>query len=245
MMFPPLAQRDTHHHYHPVLRLSSDGPTNNNWLDMNCYKQNIPSPFLYGLACSNPANITDQMEIASCVFLFVIVCSVVLKRQSAKPGGHIYQYNQIKVHKILTDKRHRLRDMLNDPVLVKDMERRYGDITSLRDVVHQWETDGFTLQKKESDDCIKVRGIVYVPWIRIANTCLVLTTLMTLYCNFGVLTSMILTMNLVHLVDNALLHKAAVARHNGRDWNKSEKGKVVAAVGVPVSISEVESGIPV
>ena len=56
-------------------------------------------PFLYGVM-SFPASYGDMagmMEMATIAFATVasaIVLSVIIKRQSAKPGGRIYQYNQ-------------------------------------------------------------------------------------------------------------------------------------------------------
>mmetsp|Transcript_1501 Transcript_1501/g.2731 ORF Transcript_1501/g.2731 Transcript_1501/m.2731 type:complete len:166 (-) Transcript_1501:63-560(-) len=128
-------------------------------LDINCNTNPmVPTPFLYGVMCSSPAYITNMLFF----FAVTIAFSVIMKRRSARPGGRIYQYNQSKVHKLLSDRKRRLRDMLNDPVLERDMKRQYGDLSSLRESVAQWELDDFALQKKEDDDCVKVGGILVV-----------------------------------------------------------------------------------
>ena len=202
-------------------------------------------PFLYGVM-SLPASYGDMagmMEMTTIAFAIVasaIVLSVIMKRRSAKPGGRIYQYNQRKVRKLLSDRRRRLRDMLNDPVLVRDMERRYGDISSLRESVD----DGFALQKKEDEDFIKVGPKQVVPWIKTANIWLLMILFVTLYFNFGLFTMMIVLASLVHIIDNILLQRAIIfARSRGGKDRSNTKNDIVAAVGVPVPVVDV--GIPI
>lgn len=219
-----------------------------NWLDLNC---NAPShtPFLYGLMCSSPVYITQQMATYALIFACLVITSVIIKRVSAAtPGGRIYKYNQQKVHKILSDRRRRLRDLLNDPLLVRDMESRYGDLTSLRESVRQWEDDGFALQKKDDDVGVKVGGKLVVPWIKTMNIWLCIIFFVTFYCNANDVTLIILVMCFVHMIDNLLLQRAAMARVVGRGGrndqsNKLESNNIVAAVGVP--LPEADVGLPV
>jgi len=178
--------------------------------------------------------------------VLLLVLSVVAKRKSARPGGCIHRYNRRHVRDALSRKRRRLRDMLNDPLLVRDMEARYGDLTSLRESVRQWECDGFALQKKEeAEDCIKANGAYVVPWIRIMNGWLVVLASLTMYLSYGLPTVLILLGCFVHLADNVLLHRAATARSSVRGTEQSKKSgdTVLAAVGVPVE--DVEVGVPV
>lgn len=218
-------------------------PRGNSWFGTNC-KDYGPHPFLYGAICSSPGYTTNQMVISPSVFVIFVAFSVIMKRKSAQPGGNIYYYNQVKVHKFYLDRRRRLRDMLNDPVLTKDMEKMYGDLSSLRERVKQWESDGFAIQKKEDDGCVKGSGgRVHVPWIQSANIFLRLTFVFTMYFNFNRWTMMIWLTSLVHLVDNMLLHKAAIARVGGKEGTKSEDKGLIANVGVPVA--EVDVGVPV
>ena len=134
--------------------------------------------------------------------------------------------------------------MLNDPVLVRDMERRYGDISSLRESVKQWEVDGFALQKKEENDFIKVGPKLVVPWIKTANIWLLMILFVTLYFNFGLFTMMIVLASLVHIIDNMLLQRAIIsARSRGGKDRSNTENDVVAVVGVPVPVADV--GIPV
>eukprot|EP01083_Nonionella_stella_P014616 41040_1 len=232
---------------HPVM--SAEGLVKvpgSSWLDMNCYKYvgGQPRPFLYGVMCSSSMHNTGEMVIAASVLVMFILLSVLLKRKSARPGGRIYQYNQSRVHMFYSNKRRRLRDMLNDPILVKDMEKRYGDLSSLRESVKQWESDGFAIQKKEDDGCTNGSGgRVTVPWVETANVWLALTFSITMYFNFNVLTMTILLTTVVHWVDNMLLRKAAVARVGRGESKNSENKGLIADTGVPVP--EADVGVPV
>ena len=108
-------------------------------------------------------------------FLFwtaVTAFTLVIKRQSSKPGGWLYRYNQGKVRTILSHRRRQLRDILQDPVLLVDMKSRYGDLTSLLSVVEEWQTFGFNERKEE---CVNTRLGMVVPWIRSCNIILYLT----------------------------------------------------------------------
>eukprot|EP00579_Thalassiosira_antarctica_P002229 CAMPEP_0201871400 /NCGR_PEP_ID=MMETSP0902-20130614/4321_1 /ASSEMBLY_ACC=CAM_ASM_000551 /TAXON_ID=420261 /ORGANISM="Thalassiosira antarctica, Strain CCMP982" /LENGTH=951 /DNA_ID=CAMNT_0048397369 /DNA_START=166 /DNA_END=3021 /DNA_ORIENTATION=- len=173
----------------------------------------------------------DVLEIAIVASLWaaIIVLSVIVKRRSARPGGRVYLYNQSRVHKILSERRRRLNDILKDPILKDDMKRRYGDLTSLLAVVAEWQSHGFQ-QKK--DECVKIGKWVAVPWIRHVNGCLFFITYMTFYCGFDeVLSLMILSMAFVHLIDNMVLYRAATVKGAPRI---AESKSLFAAVGIPV-----------
>ncbi|KAL7547066.1 hypothetical protein ACHAWF_010389 [Thalassiosira exigua] len=207
-----------------------------------------PSSFLYGATRSPRYGYGEAAECLSHLFVSApwyavpIALSVIFKRRSAKPGGTIHRCNQRRANELRSDRRRRLRDMLSDPVLVRDLEGRYGDLTSLRESVRQWEGDGFALQKKEEEDFVKVGGDAVVPWIRIANVWLSLALSVTLYCAYNPLTTMILLASAVHIVDNMLIRRDALARGRRREA-KSEMRGLVADVGVP--IPEAEVGVPV
>ena len=183
--------------------------------------------------------ITPQKIIFTALVFIFIIKSVFIKRRSAScPDGHIYKYNQKRVHKILSDKRRKLRDLLNDPILARDVETRYGDISSLRKSVKE-----FTLQKKDDDVGVKVGGSLTVPWIKVSTVWLLFIFFLTLNLNFSTLTLMILTASLVHIIDNLLIHRAAVAKHVAGTGGKTYKSKpeascVVAAAGVPLQIKD-------
>lgn len=214
------------------------------WLDCRMWGGGTPSPFLYGIMCSSPIYITPQKIIFTALVFIFIIKSVFIKRRSAScPDGHIYKYNQKRVHKILSDKRRKLRDLLNDPILARDVETRYGDISSLRESVKQWQEDEFTLQKKDVDVGVKVGGSLTVPWIKVSTVWLCLIFFLTLNLNFSTLTLMILTASLVHIIDNLLIQRAAVAKHVAGTGGKTYKSKpeascVVAAAGVPLQIKD-------
>lgn len=190
------------------------------------------TPYLYGLANLYPTyDAYDVLEIAIVASLWaaIILLSVIVKRRSARPGGRVYLYNQSRVHKILSERRRRLNDILKDPILKDDMKRRYGDLTSLLAVVAEWQSHGFQ-QKK--DECVKIGKWFFVPWIRHVNGCLFFITYMTFYCGFDeVLSLMILSMAFVHLLDNMVLYRAATVK--GAPWI-AESGSLFAAVGIPV-----------
>lgn len=250
MAYPSSFRVSADHVHHDEILVVGDrdrltGIPRNNWLDMNCYnyKEVMPSPFIYGLLCSSPTHSTDQIKIFCFVAALTIIVSVFIKRRSAQPGGRIYQYNQGKIYETISNKRRRLRDMLNDPVLVRDMERRYGDLTSLRESVQQWELDCFAVQKKECDQFLKVGGELTVPWIKSMNVSLVFVDCLVLYLNFNPVTSMILLGSLVHQVDNMLLLRAVVELNGKERGGKSRSNNDIAVVGVPVP--DVDVGVPV
>ena len=113
----------------------------------------------------------------------IIAFSIVRKRQSARAGGKIYNSNQAKVHKTLTERRRQLRDILSDPVLLNDMQYRYGDLTALICLVEEWKKNGFQVDKK--NDCIKNGRSVVVPWIRYMNILLILSVFVSYTCLHG------------------------------------------------------------
>jgi len=194
--------------------------------------------FIFGLYCEAPLHVGWWQYI----FLFILpitISSVILKRKSSR-NGYIYTYNQRIVIKSISDKRRKLRDMLNDPMLVNDMEHRYGDLTSLRESVRQWEIDEFKLQKKEEDDILKDKGVLYVPWIFTANMWLLMIVFGTLYCSFTESTVFVMTFCLVNIVDNIMIQKAIVGK---RTCNTSNSSNVEVAVGVPVQDADV--GVPI
>jgi len=194
--------------------------------------------FVFGLYCKAPLHI-GWWQYIFIIILPITISSVILKRKSAR-NGFIYTYNQRTVIKSISDKRRKLRDMLNDPMLVNDMKHRYGDLTSLRESVRQWEIDEFKLQKKEEDDILKDKGVLYVPWIFTTNMWLLMTVFGTLYCSFTESTLFIMTLCLVNIVDNMMIQKAIVGK---RTCNTSNSSNVEVAVGVPVQDADV--GVPI
>ena len=117
------------------------------------------------------------------LWIGIIAFSIVRKRASAQAGGKIYSSNQAKVHKTLTERRRQLRDILNDPVLLQDMQYRYGDLTALICLVEEWKKNGFQVDKK--NDCIKNGKSVVVPWIRYMNILLILSVFVSYICLHG------------------------------------------------------------
>ena len=230
-------------------------------MGMNCNSDwQHPRPFLYDVLCSTPLENDNEPPVpipgalvqyfpgtAACiisayilVYAIPIAISVILKRRSARPGGRLYLYNQRKVHKTLSDKRRRLRDMLNDPVLVRDMERRYGDLSSLREKVQDWESDDFQLQKEEF---VRNGSTIHLPWLREMTVFLALTLVMLLYCEMNGFTSFVVMGSLAHFVDNLFIQRAANKRWGeGKNDRKPNDEKIVAAVGVPVPMAE--EGVP-
>jgi len=112
------------------------------------------------------------------IWAMVIALTVVNKRRSALPGGKIYLYNQRQVNSILLERQRKLRDILQDPFLLFNMKHRYGDLSSLLDVVQEWQTFGF--QQKKSD-CVRVNQKVVVPWIRNVNISLYCVAVLSKY----------------------------------------------------------------
>ena len=117
--------------------------------------------------------------IDSLIWAAIIALSVILKRRSAQPGGMIYLYNQSEVHKIMSERSRRLRDILKDPALLQDVKWRHGDLTSLFDLVAEWQSDGF---KQRKDESVEIFSMTFVPWISNMNACLVfIITICTCY----------------------------------------------------------------
>ena len=129
------------------------------------------------------------------LWIGIIAFSIVRKRASAQAGGKIYSSNQAKVHKTLTERRRQLRDILSDPVLLNDMQYRYGDLTALICLVEEWKKNGFEVDKK--DDCIKNGRSVVVPWIRYMNVLLILSVFVSYICLHGHLLVSMVSVDLV------------------------------------------------
>mmetsp|Transcript_44402 Transcript_44402/g.93237 ORF Transcript_44402/g.93237 Transcript_44402/m.93237 type:complete len:169 (-) Transcript_44402:299-805(-) len=160
------------------------------------------------------------------IWAMVIALTVVNKRRSALPGGKIYLYNQRQVNSILLERQRKLRDILQDPFLLFNMKHRYGDLSSLLDVVQEWQTFGF--QQKKSD-CVRVNQKVVVPWIRNVNIslyCVAVSTFIVWYSP----KLMIISIAFVHIIDNLFLHRAATIKGAP---SIADKG-IFAAVGIPV-----------
>jgi len=120
------------------------------------------------------------------------------------------------------------------------VERRYGDVSSLRDWVERWEGDDFAPLKNEGgDDSIKVGGKHLFPWITVANKWLSMLSVIALTFIDISWAKLILFMSLVHICDNRLLQRAAIIRNR----KKYGEGGIIVAVGVPAR--DVEVGIPV
>lgn len=173
------------------------------------------------------------LKTASAALLWatIIAASVISKRRSALPGGRIYSYNQTKVHKILSERMRKLRDILEDPVLREDTKRRYGDLTSLLGLVAEWQSRGFQdVQKK--NEYVKNGTKIFVPWIGNMTSWLFIITYVTHFCGFNhVLSMMILPATVVHVIDNVLLYRATIAKAAPKI---AENEGALAAVGIPV-----------
>jgi hypothetical protein len=119
------------------------------------------------------------------------------------------------------------------------MERRYGDVSSVRDWVDRLVGDGFAPQKNEGgDDFIKVGGKNFFPWITVANNWLSMLSVVTLTFIYNPWAKLIMFMSLVHIGDNMLLESAAIILNR----KESGDGGIIVAVGVT---APVEVGIPV
>ena len=173
------------------------------WLDMNCRGDGFP--FAWGALCAPPSVFAWHLPC----FAVVVAATVALKRRSAlRPGGWIHGHNKRLVRKALGDQKRRMRDLLKDPVLARDMERRYGDVSSLRHSVERWELDGFAMQKKDEEDYVKSKEL---PWIRTVNGWLSLLLFLTMYASFSAGTLFVVLMCSAHLVDNVLLQRRCIA----------------------------------
>ena len=86
---------------------------------------------------------THVLAITAMLWAIISAFTIYVKRRSAMPGGKIYKYNQRKVHQVLSERRRQLRDILRDPILLVDMQRRYGDLTSLLEIIADWEAHGY------------------------------------------------------------------------------------------------------
>ena len=85
-----------------------------------------------------------------------------------------------------SDRRRTIWDMLNDLLLTRDVERRYGDVSSLHDWIERWEGDDFAPLKNEGgDDSIKVGGKHLFPWITVANKLLFMLLVIALTFSGG------------------------------------------------------------
>ena len=127
--------------------------------------------------------------------------------------------------------------MLNDPLLTQDVDRRYGDVSSLRDWVERWEGDDFAPLKNEGgDDSIKVGGKRLFPWITVANKWLSMLSVIALIFIYISWAKLILLVSLVHICGNRLLQIAG-------NRKKSGEGGIIVVMGVPAP--NVEVGIPV
>lgn len=132
--------------------------------------------------------------------------------------------------------------MLSDPLLARYVERRYGDVSSLRDWVERWEESDFAPRENEDgDNFIKIGGEIVFPWIRVMNTWLSVFSFFMLcgslyglsipeglYFTYTPWPNMIMLMSLMHIADNMLLQR-------------SQRG-IIAAVRVPVL--DVEGEMP-
>lgn len=125
------------------------------------------------------------------------------------------------------------------------MERRYGDLTSLRDSAKQWEADEFALDKKEEGaEYVKVGGRIIIPWIKTANIVLSLIMFVPLTFSYCFLSSLTLAICLVNIIDNNMI-LAQKRKDADQNQNKSKSGSSeveVAIVGIPSAV--VDEGIP-
>ena len=126
------------------------------------------------------------------------------------------------------------------------MERRYGDLTSLRESAKQWEADEFTLDKKEDGaEYVKVGGRIIIPWIKTANIVLSLIMFVPLTFSYCFLSSLTLAICLVNIIDNNMIlaqkRKDAADQKQNKSNSGSSEGEV-ALVGVPSAV--VDEGIP-
>jgi hypothetical protein len=126
------------------------------------------------------------------------------------------------------------------------LERRYGDLTSLRESAKQWEADEFTLDKKEEGaEYVKVGGRIIIPWIKTANIVLSLIMFVPLTFSYCFLSSLTLAICLVNIIDNNMIlaQKRKDADQNQHKNNSGSSGEgEVAIAGIPSVV--VDEGIP-
>ena len=208
------------------------------------------SSFVYGWLCERQGHSYAAVSFAA----LLIAASVLLKRRIVSPG-FIREWNRADdwAARRIRDRRRKLRDMVNDPVLARDIERRNGDLTSLRASVREWERSGFfDVTKKElADEQVVMVGVS----IRAFNRLLLIVFFMTMYHSYSSVAAFVVAFCAVHILDNLALHRAAAKRRassssrrgqqsQGQGNDRAEEramdliGQEVA-VGVPVNDAEV------
>lgn len=179
------------------------------------------------------------------MWLCVILLSIYIKRNSLRPGGYLYKYDKKRICKEKANRRRRLRDTLNDPLLVKHWEKKMEytlgsaelakeEIRHWRETVVRWEQEG----DDEFKDAVfyRRRGHIVVPSLRLATACLC----MPLWCLFvlpnSVLTWMYVLLVAGHLVDNRLIVRKYQRMNVGpRSTSAGDSDKAFAAIGIPVA----------
>ena len=206
--------------------------------------------FVYGWLCERQGHSYAAVSFAA----LLIAASVLLKRRIVSPG-FIREWNRADdwAARRIRDRRRKLRDMVNDPVLARDIERRNGDLTSLRALVREWERSGFfDVTKKElADEQVVMVGVS----IHAFNRLLLIVFFMTMYHSYSSVAAFVVAFCAVHILDNLALHRAAAKRRassssrrgqqsQGQGNDRAEEramdliGQEVA-VGVPVNDAEV------
>ena len=197
------------------------------------------SPHQFGLVTSIMTYFAEHQEIVqdnalpAFIWVAIIALSITFKRRSALPGGNIYLHNQRRVQQILSKRRRRLRAMLEDPILLNDMEVRYGKLTNLIKTVKGRPFDKWW-QGERKDEFVRIKGKIFVPWLIDMTIGLILFLPITYLC-FGdsapLSAVMTLVMYFVHFIDNMMLYKAASVKGASRD---TKNDGIFVAVGVPI-----------
>ena len=217
--------------------------------------------FVYGWLCERQGHSYTAVSFAA----LLIAASVLLKRRIVSPAGldvkrrivipgFIREWNRADdwAARRIRDRRRKLRDMVNDPVLARDIERRNGDLTSLRASVREWERSGFfdVTKKEVSDEQVVMVGVS----IHAFNRLLLIVFFMTMYHSYSSVAAFVVAFCAVHILDNLALHRAAAKRRassssrrgqqsQGQGNNRAEERAIdligqEVAVGVPVNDAE-------
>jgi len=96
------------------------------------------------------APLQPTILIITTLFLPLTILTLFLKRKSILPGGYLHRYNHRAIQRRQHEKIRRVRDVLNDPILSRDLERRLRntlkdetlvqeEMAAFRRFVSRWE----------------------------------------------------------------------------------------------------------
>lgn len=221
------------------------------------------STFLYDVMYLSETDIAEAWQrnpivisIMASLLIAMLAVTVVGKRRSARPGGVLYRFNRKKINEIRAKRKRRVHAFMNDPFLLRDMERSLqiahdndegaakAEIDKLRRTAADWEREGFGDNAKDVT-YVKFKGVVVVPWVRQMNLGLVFSSLPAMYFPMNILTITWWSFMLLHVVDNSMILRSMKGREFPKTTNVTRKSVYSYEGAVEIHGSDVDLGEPV